>query len=67
MTQINSWGPSEFGGLIGQCHTMGAEAHTLAAKGSDEKRVQYLLLAAGWAELAQDIQCAAIGSPRSTE
>jgi len=67
MTQIDCWGPSKFGGLIDQCHTMGAEAHTLAAKGSDEKRAQYLLLAAAWAELAQDIQCAAIGSPRSAE
>ena len=65
MTQINYSGPSKFGGLISQCHTMGAEAHTLAAKGSDEKRTQYLLLAAAWSELAQDIQCATIGSSRS--
>jgi hypothetical protein len=67
MTQINCWGRSKFGGLIDQCHTMGAEAHTLAVKGSDEKRAQYLLLAAAWAELAQDIQCATIGSSRSAE
>jgi len=67
MTQINCWGPSKFGGLISQCHTMGAEAHALAAKGSDEKRAQYLLLAAAWAELSLDIQCATIGLPRSAE
>jgi len=65
MTQIDCWDPSKFGALINQCHIMGTEAHTLAAKGTDEKRSQYLLLAAAWAELAQDIQSATIGSLRS--
>ncbi len=67
MMQINHWAASKFGGLISQCHTMGAEAHTLAAKGSDEKRAQYLLLAAAWADLARDMRRASIDSPGNAE
>ena len=53
--------------LISQCHAMGADAYTLAAQGSDEKREQYLRLAASWAELAQDMKCAANGSSKNTK
>ena len=64
MTQINFCPPLKFGALLSQCATMGADAHALAAKGSHEKREQYLLLAAQWAELARDMQHAASGLPR---